>query len=86
MQVNILVKNIAYLQYIAYSFLPRLLAEYTPKLQALQIRECRDVTEMVLSKLRDKKVKIDVRPPPNIHNMRMEILGGQLRQRLNIQI
>lgn len=64
----------------------RLLVEYSPNLRALQIRECRDVTESVLSKLRDKNVKIDVRPPPSIHNARTNLLSSHLRQRLNVQI
>ncbi|KAJ8318076.1 hypothetical protein KUTeg_003167 [Tegillarca granosa] len=62
----------------------KILAEYCQTLKALQVRECRDVTEASLARLRLKNVKIDVRPPPNMRNLAK--LSGIAGAQLNVQI
>ncbi|XP_062594412.1 F-box/LRR-repeat protein 15-like [Saccostrea cucullata] len=60
-----------------------ILAEYAKNLKALEARECRDITENSLYKLRNRGVKIDVRPPQPPRG-----LAGLRHRRpcLNIQI
>lgn len=61
----------------------RILAEYATNLKALEARECRDITENSLYKLRNRGVKIDVRPP----QLSRGLAGLRYRQRkLNVQI
>ena len=61
------------------------LGEYAQSLEALQVRDCRDVTEASLAKLRVKGIRIDVRPPPEARNLNILHSAG-LRHRLNVQI
>jgi len=56
------------------------LAEYTHSLKALQVRDCRDVTETSLARLRLRKVKIDKPAPPHMRGL------SNVRHRLNVQI
>ena len=44
------------------TFPTRFLGEYCPKLRALQVRECREITEASLARLRFLGIKIDVPP------------------------
>lgn len=61
----------------------RILAEYATNLKALEARECRDITENSLYKLRQRGVKIDVRPPQPPRGL----AGLRHRsKRLNLQI
>lgn len=61
----------------------RILAEYATNLKALEARECRDITENSLYKLRNRGVKIDVRPPQPPRGL----AGLRHRsRRLNVQI
>ncbi|XP_050394185.1 F-box/LRR-repeat protein 15 isoform X1 [Patella vulgata] len=46
-----------------------LLGEYCSSLKLLQVKDCRDINEISLSKLRAKKVRIDVAPPVSAPNL-----------------
>lgn len=49
--------------YLAISGFCRFLGEYCKSLQGLQVRECRDVTEISLARLRAKSIRVDVPIP-----------------------
>jgi hypothetical protein len=63
-------------------FISRILAEYARNLKALEARECRDITENSLYRLRQRGVKIDVRPPQPPRSL----AGLRQRRMLNVQI
>ncbi|ESO83451.1 hypothetical protein LOTGIDRAFT_207352 [Lottia gigantea] len=52
-----------------------LLGEYCLALRMLQVKDCRDITEASLSRLRAKKIRIDVPPPAGCPNL--AILAGR---------
>ena len=41
-----------------------MLGEYCRSLKGLQVKECRDVTEVSLAKLRQRNIKVDISPHP----------------------
>ena len=52
-----------------------MLGEYCKTLKALQVRECRDITEISLSKLRARGMKIDIPAHPwKINDMTQKYL------------
>ena len=65
-------------------FVFRFLAEYGKSLKMLQIKECHQVTEMTLGKLREKGVKMDKMSPPSARP-RINQLLWNMRHKLNVQ-
>lgn len=62
-----------------------ILGEYAHSLEALQVRDCRDITEASLARLRSRGIKIDKRPPPEARTLNL-LHNANLRHRLNVQI
>lgn len=62
----------------------RMLGELCPELRAIQVQECRNITEISLAPLRARKVRIDKPPPLTSEMLRLEYRENL--RRLNLQI
>lgn len=61
-----------------------MLGELCPELRAIQVQECRNITEISLAPLRARKVRIDKPPPLTSEMLRLEYRENL--RRLNLQI